>query len=158
MRGASLRLSPIGEIVTHEWTRTPTVRRHVDLDAFVVMPNHVHAILVLAEGVGATRRVAPTSWPRGAVTGSLGAIIGQFKSDASRRINATRDTPGRPVWQRGYDEHVIRDEAELHRIRAHIANNPLRWALDRENPAVARPSRSGRRTDAVQTMFETGTA
>ena len=137
MRGESVRLSPIGEIVTHEWTRTPKVRRNVDLDAFVVMPNHVHAILVLADGIGATRRVAPTSRPRGAVTGSLGAIIGQYKSVASRRINAMRGTPGRPVWQRGYYEHVIRDAAEVYRIRAYIVNNPLRWAFDRENPAAA---------------------
>ena len=69
-----------------------------------------------------------------------------------------RGTPGAPVWQRGYYEHVARDEAELHQIRAYIVKNPLRWALDSENPAVARPSRTGRRTDAIQTMFETGAA
>jgi putative transposase len=45
-----------------------------------------------------------------------------------------RETPGVPVWQRNYYEHVVRDENELHRIREYIANNPLQWEVDRENP------------------------
>jgi putative transposase len=65
----------------------------------------------------------------------LGAIIRSFKSATTNRIYDLRATPGVPPWQRGYYEHVIRDEDELHRIREYILTNPLRWELDRENPA-----------------------
>jgi hypothetical protein len=58
----------------------------------------------------------------------------QFQIRAARRINRVRQTPGVPVWQRNYYELVIRNETELERIRAYIAANPTRWALDRENP------------------------
>jgi REP element-mobilizing transposase RayT len=79
--------------------------------------------------VGATRRVAPTTLP----AGSIGAIIGQYKSITSKRINRTRRTPGAPIWQRNYHDHIIRDERELARIRKYIRNNPLRWDMDPEN-------------------------
>jgi REP element-mobilizing transposase RayT len=74
----------------------------------------------------------------------LAAIVGSFKSAASRQINQLRDTPGAPVWQRGYYEHIIRNERSLDRIRGYILDNPARWAWDRENPArgVRRPSSS----------------
>jgi len=57
-----------------------------------------------------------------------------FKTFSARRINESRATPGTPVWQRNYYEHVISGENELHYIREYIANNPLQWELDRENP------------------------
>jgi hypothetical protein len=60
-------------------------------------------------------------------------IVG-FKSAATERINALRGTPSAPVWQRNYYEHIIRDEKSLNRIRQYIAENPLRWHLDAENP------------------------
>ena len=89
--------------------------------------------------VGARRRLAPTEGargrPYGPVPGSVGAILGQIKSLTKKAINKTRGTPGRPVWQPNYHEHVIRSEKELQRIREYICNNPLRWRFDRENPA-----------------------
>ena len=69
------------------------------------------------------------------VPGSLGAIIGDFKSVSARRINRIRKTPGEPVWQRNYYEHVIRNEDELNLIRRYIRINPLKWQYDRENPS-----------------------
>lgn len=148
----AMRLNAWGEIVRAEWLRTAVVRPYVvvDADEFVVMPNHVHGIIwivgddggvgatrVGATRVGATQRVAPTS-PRGPASGSIGAIIGQFKSITAKRINALRNTPGAPVWQRNYYEHIIRNEAEWQRIRQYIQDNPARWEADRENPAVLR--------------------
>jgi len=65
----------------------------------------------------------------------LASFVAGFKSAATKRINERRGTPGAPVWQRNYYEHIIRSEATLHAIREYIANNPLQWALDRENPA-----------------------
>ncbi|RKY87205.1 hypothetical protein DRQ11_06870, partial [candidate division KSB1 bacterium] len=68
------------------------------------------------------------------MSGSLGAIVGNFKSVTARRINRIRKTPGTPVWQRNYYEHIGRNETELARIREYIRLNPLKWELDRENP------------------------
>ncbi|MCK4547497.1 MAG: transposase [Candidatus Eisenbacteria sp.] len=151
-------LSKCGAIVQEQWIRTGAVRDNVELDAFVVMPNHLHGIVVLNDPrvpVGATRwvarnaigppvqswathRVAPTGPDRiraaGPEHGSLGAIIGQFKPAATRAINRLRHTPGGLVWQRNYYEHVIRDEEEFNRIRQYIFDNPLEWDLDPENP------------------------
>ena len=131
-----MALNAYGEIVREEWFRTAQVRPYVELfpDEFVVMPNHIHGIVWI---VGATRRVAPTNGhPHGPVPGSLGAIIGQFKSIVTKRINALRGTPGAPVWQRNYYEYIIRTERALDAIRRYIAANPLRWDLDRYNPAA----------------------
>jgi len=147
----------LGDIVHAEWYATERVRPEVRLDAFVVMPNHLHGILEIID-VGAkrglahraharadnaemraTHRVAPTagarSRPHGPAPGSIGAILGQIKSLTKKAINKTRGTPGRPVWQPNYHEHVIRNEKELQRVREYICNNPLRWPSDRENPA-----------------------
>jgi REP element-mobilizing transposase RayT len=121
-----------GQIVTQEWEQTAAVRSNVELDAFVVMPNHVHGILVITndvgDTVGATRRVAPTSTTL--QSGSLGAIIGQFKSAVTRAINRLPDAPDHPIWQRNYYEHIIRSEDTLNTIRAYVANNPAKWAED----------------------------
>jgi REP element-mobilizing transposase RayT len=65
----------------------------------------------------------------------LGAIIQTFKSITTRKINALQKTPGQPVWQRNYYEHIIRNEVEWERIRKYIQVNPLRWIEDEENPA-----------------------
>jgi len=73
--------------------------------------------------------------PRRPQAGSIGAIIGQFKSITAKRINARPDTPGAPLWQRNDYEHLIRDAASLQRIREYIAANPQPWALDGESPA-----------------------
>jgi REP element-mobilizing transposase RayT len=68
----------------------------------------------------------------------LAAIIQSFKSAATRAVNLARETPGSRLWQRGFYDHVIRDDEELNRLRGYIEQNSLRWALDRENPS--RPS------------------
>jgi putative transposase len=82
--------------------------------------------------------VAPTGKGNraGPSSGSVGALMAGFKSAATKRINILRGTPGVPVWQRNYHEHIIRDEYSLARIRRYIMHNPRQWALDRENPAM----------------------
>ncbi len=144
-----MHLHPFGQVVREVWFETARVRPYVVLheEEFVVMPNHVHGIIWIVEVdgqpavVGATRRVAPTEdgRARGPKPGSLGAIIGQFKSLVTKRINALRGTPGAPVWQRNYYEHIIRTEQALDAIRRYIAVNPQRWHLDRYNPRAAAP-------------------
>ncbi|OHB96567.1 MAG: hypothetical protein A3G17_03300 [Planctomycetes bacterium RIFCSPLOWO2_12_FULL_50_35] len=61
-------------------------------------------------------------------------IVGFYKMNTAKRINQFRNTPGMPVWQRNYYEHIIRNEEDLNEIRGYIINNPLKWELDEENP------------------------
>ena len=106
-----------------------TVRdSHVCLDEYVVMPNHVHAILFLRE-TDETSAVAAMKKP-------VGRIVGVLKTRSAHLINERRNTPGQRVWQRNYYEHVIRDESSLNRIRGYIAGNPARWTEDAEHPAL----------------------
>ena len=128
--------SEAGHMVEEEWLKTPAVRPQVQLDEFVVMPNHFHGIIMIGNEsgtVGATRRVAPTIGPpAGPMVGSIGAMMAQFKSIATKRMRALGHSSF--AWQRNYYEHIVRDEDSLNRIREYILTNPLRWDLDRENP------------------------
>jgi len=142
-----MRLNTYGRIVHDEWFKTAQLRPYVVLyeDEFVVMPNHIHGIIWIVDNVGATRRVAPTdNLPNGPVPGSIGAIVGQFKSAVTRRINQRRGAPGARVWQRNYYEHIIRTERALNAIRRYIIENPLRWHLDRYNLHATGPDPQAR--------------
>jgi REP element-mobilizing transposase RayT len=110
------------------WTRLPLHFPHLTIDEWVLMPNHLHAILVLMGG----KPDGPIP-ADGVASGSLGAIIGNYKSISTRRINAIRKLEGRQVWQRNYYEHIIRSECELEGIRTYIRDNPANWLLDREH-------------------------
>jgi len=66
---------------------------------------------------------------------SLASFVAGFKAAAARRINLLRRSPGRPLWQRNYYEHVIRNREDLDEIRRYITDNPAQWAFDHENPA-----------------------
>jgi REP element-mobilizing transposase RayT len=139
-------LSTYGKIVEDEWYRTKQLRQGVDLDAFIVMPNHFHAIITLtgsplfANRRGTMHR-APTpkleqfSRP---TSNSIPTIIRGIKSSVTQRINALRGDPGQPVWQRNYYEHVIRNEIDLEETREYIQNNPLKWLEDENHPANVR--------------------
>ena len=139
-------LNVMGKIVQWTWHDLSNHVRNVQLDAFVVMPNHIHGIIVIVAGtvvgVGSVRAgsVRAGSEPAPTTAGTrrqgLPEIVRQFKTFSSRRINEHRNTPSVPVWQRNYYEHVIRNGDELNRVREYIVNNPLKWELDRENPAA----------------------
>ncbi len=133
-------------------------------DEFVVMPNHIHGIVWIVDDggmtdvmttdtvgatgstvgatgstvgatgstVGATGR---SPLPSGPAKRSLASFVAGFKSATTKRINQHRGTPGAPVWQRNYFEHIIRNDESLDRIRRYIAENPLHWYFDRENPS-----------------------
>ncbi|MBX3064640.1 MAG: transposase [Anaerolineae bacterium] len=144
----TVQLTEIGQLVFDCWLTLPD-HHPVELDEFIVMPNHFHAILVITNHVGAGRaslsssyipfpRAQPdTTILRNAPSGTLGSIIGSFKSVATKQINRLRNTPGFPVWQRSFYEHIIRDEIALNRIRQYIIDNPTNWDTDSENPAQA---------------------
>jgi putative transposase len=112
-------LSAAGLIVERQIDQLPERLTSVALDSFVVMPNHVHVLIELHERA---RQASP-----------LRVVVGSFKSGSSREINALRGTPGTQIWQRGYYDHVVRDEDDLMRAREYIEMNPIRWALDPEN-------------------------
>jgi len=130
----TMRLNGTGRMVEREWERTATVRPDIEIDTFVVMPNHFHGIIVIRPGRGTLQR-APTTERFGKPTSNtIPTIIRLFKSTTTKQINEARRAPGVPVWQRNYYEHVIRNEQSLSRVRQYIADNPGQWETDRENP------------------------
>jgi len=133
-------LSEFGKIADECWRAIPDHFAFVELGAHVVMPNHVHGIIVIRvhdfpSNVGATQWVAPTSpgtRPKGPKPKSLGAIIGSFKSAVSYRINKEHNATG--IWQRNYYEHIIRDDKDLQNKTDYIEANPSLWDEDDNNP------------------------
>ena len=127
-------LNEAGWIARRGWQDIPVHFPHVELDEWVIMPNHLHGIVTIR--VDPVRRGtacrAPTAERFGkAVTGSIPTIIRSFKSAITKRMNELWNTPGAKVWQRNYWEHVVRNERELHRIREYIIDNPTKWESDR---------------------------
>lgn len=144
-----MQLSPCGEIAWETWRGLPQRFERIELDHFVIMPNHVHGIIAItppdvgamhagAVHVGATHVGAIQELPLQGRTQRrrmlLPRVVGYFKMNASKAINVLRGTPGSRVWQRNYYEHIVRNEGELRAIQQYILDNPLNWQLDRENP------------------------
>ena len=144
-----MRLNEAGRVVADEWINTAEIRDEIELDEWVVMPNHFHGILVITVGRG-DRRVAPTGpQPR-----SIGAVMAGFKSAATKRINELRQTPGMKLWQRNYWEHIVRNEPELNRIREYIHNNPAQWVLDKLHPSSLYGRPAGRPNEIRESIAE----
>jgi putative transposase len=142
-----MRLDELGQVVRSHWLKLPQYHAHLQLDAFVVMPNHIHGILVLVDRVvgagladNSARPVelitkpAPTEASAPKNHHGIPEIIRGFKTFSARRINQKRNIQGSPVWQRNYYEHIIRNEESLHRIRQYIHHNPLSWQQDQLHP------------------------
>ena len=123
----SMELSAPGKIAKNNWLKIPYLRPNIGLDEFIIMPNHFHGIVIINGNlnVRATDSVAPTLRAN-----SLGSILGQFKSASTKEIQKSHIS--RFKWQRNYWERVIRDEAELNRIRKYIIENPINWNKDKE--------------------------
>lgn len=83
------------------------------------MPDHLHGIVVLTDHRGSrTPEPAVARKP-------LGQLIGAFKTVSTKEVNIVRNTPGHALWQGGFWDHIVRDEADMIRIRAYIRRNPL---------------------------------
>ena len=129
---------PLREIAASVWYGMPERYRAglLALDEWVVMPDHFHGIIVLDGAWPQIRSVEPLNPDKSATSlqnaaaGSLGAIIGSYKSLVSRRVNQHRRTISAPVWQRGFYERVLRTPEELDRTRIYVRDNPVRWAVD----------------------------
>jgi len=139
----TVMLSNIGRIVAQSWVWLGDHHPYVDLDAWVIMPNHVHGIILILDDdiVPCDRRGGSRTALTAAVTTApttkrkpLGRLIGAFKTVSTKRINEIRHTPGDRFWQRNYWEHIIRDESSLAQIRQYVINDPARWVDDRLHP------------------------
>jgi putative transposase len=138
------------EIVRQQWEELPQRFSDLTLDEFIIMPNHIHGILIvgaglalaltgrLAKNVGATLAVAQNDGAGARPAPTVGEIVGTFKSlcinDWLTYIKEKKIDAVGKFWQRNYYEHIIRSEDELNKIREYIQNNPLKWDLDKENP------------------------
>jgi putative transposase len=131
------RLNLWGKIAQDEWQKSAQIRKEIELDTFIVMPNYIHGIIVITDAPGRATGRSPLQ--SGPANRSLGAFVGGFKSAVTKRIKALRDSLDTPIWQRNYFEHIIRNEESLNRIRQYIFDNPVRWEFDRENPFAATP-------------------
>ena len=153
-----MRLNRAGEIVQWEWLELSKRFQFIELGAFVVMPNHFHAILIFRENVGATRQGLTNAssgkvslphvtsegsdgspLPRGPKPASLGAIMAQFKSRVTKRLWKIPTLNRTPIRQRNYYEHVIRNEKDLQNKTDYIEANPMLWDEDDENPLNLQP-------------------
>jgi REP element-mobilizing transposase RayT len=160
IRDGEMQMNQSGLIVAAEWIRLGELRKEIELSESVVMPNHFHGVLIFNEYVGAIHELplhelplhelplhelplhelslrhheTPPSTREQRRKMALPTIIGRFKMITAKRINIDRDTPGAPVWQRNYHEHIIRNEADYNRISEYISTNPQRWVEDKLHP------------------------
>ena len=149
--GGEIRVNALGMIAQECWDEIPVHFPNMDVDAFVVMPNHLHGIIFIHENnwvatnslppVGA-RHVCPVGYvsplqepsypPRGFKPGSVGAVVASFKSAVTRRAGRELDLGN--IWKRNYYEHILRSQADYERIAGYILDNPVNWDQDEENP------------------------
>jgi len=128
-----MKLNNRGWKVVNHWEWLAKRYDYVSLDEFIVMPNHLHGIVVLtkvddASKVSGQEQSQPTHKRK-----PLGRLIGAFKTASTNQINRSSTIIGSKLWQRGFWEHIIRNEQELNLIRAYIRNNPAQWGLDNLN-------------------------
>ena len=144
-------MNDMGKIAEKCWKELPEHFHNIELDEFVVMPNHIHGIVNILENDCSEHESTPVGARKksilvGAIYESplpnnilnrrrmlLPKIIGRFKQNSAKQINILCNTPGIPVWQRGYYEHIIRNDKSLERIRDYIVANPQQWWVDKEN-------------------------
>jgi REP element-mobilizing transposase RayT len=143
----TMRHNDSGTIALNEWTRTPEMRPNISLDAFVIMPNHLHGIIIINGVIGDDSRNGDSFLRTGTMhrapmenpvyeqfgkptSNTIPTIIRGFKAAVTKQVNIIRKTPGVPVWQRNYYEHIIKDEKSYYAITEYIKKNPFRWEED----------------------------
>jgi REP element-mobilizing transposase RayT len=167
VKGDRMIPNTLGNFVSDCWMEIPDHFRHVELAAHVVMPNHVHGIIILRANPGSkvkSNNRTPSSIDsenivkverraQDAVSlrpetvrsqkhgrnflamhaGSIAAIVRSFKSASTKRIRQALRNPRFNIWQRGYYEHVIRDEDDFRNSCDYVRTNPARWSFDEED-------------------------
>ena len=140
-------LSEYGRVAEESWLWLEEQYRFVTLDAYVIMPNHMHGIVVYGDldgadgGGGADDGDYASNWggSRAAATEgnrrkTLGRLVGAYKTVTTKQINVFREAQGAPFWQRNFWEHIVRNERALLAIRDYIRTNPARWEADQLHP------------------------
>ena len=112
-------LNELGNIAQLHWQKLERYHANLILDRSVIMPNHLHGIIILDSSIEDSK--------------SISEIVGSFKTFLAREINKIRKLKGVPVWQRNYYERIIRTEIELDYVRQYIVNNPINWQIDINN-------------------------
>ena len=137
---AEMLINAWGNIIQECWYDLPNHYPGLKLDIFVVMPNHMHGIIIIND----TNRVdniesdtehrVPTYEQFGkSIPNSISTIIRSYKSAVTKKINELRKTYNKKIWQPRFYDRIIRNEKELNKIRKYIINNPLKWQYDKEN-------------------------
>ena len=135
----------LGEIAYREWMKTAELRPQIELDAFMVMPNHIHGILKINEmdmdtlhspnntgdntGDNMGDNMGECNSPLRSPSNTIGAIIRGYKSSVTKQFGLMGFDE--KLWQRNYYEHIIRDEQSYQIISEYIINNPKKWADDK---------------------------
>ena len=139
IRNGKVHLNEIGKIVKNEWLMTKELRENIDLDEFIIMPNHFHGILFILEHDEIRRDVARNVSTNNSYfsqispkSNSLSSIIRAFKSAVTRRVH--KNCYDYFKWQDRFYDWIIRNENELYNIRKYIVQNPMKWELDNEIP------------------------
>ena len=133
-----MRLSALGELAHHRWTDQPNHFPDLELDVFVVMPNHIHGLMVLHNppSVETKRTRQALSLPEKRVeSGSLSAIVGSYKSSVTRIANQTMGIAVPRIWQGRFHDHMVRSEQTFNTLREYILYNPERWEADTFYPS-----------------------
>lgn len=127
-----MQLNDMGTIVRQCWNDIPRHFSHAIIDEFIVMPNHIHGIVIFNVGAKNSDRAKNILPLQHGTSMTIGSVIRGFKIGVTKwsRANDACHAP----WQRNYYEHIIRNERELNSIRQYILDNPLKWSLDEENP------------------------
>ena len=136
IRNNKVYLSNIGNIVKKIWEKMPGHFIDVRLDRFVIMPNHLHGIIVIQRKPSKDTKFISSkadSHPKRRAL-DLGQIVAYFKYQSAKIINEINKTPGSPFWQRNYFEHIIHNKEEMGKYRKYINENPVNWDKDKENP------------------------
>jgi putative transposase len=143
IHNGEMNLYSLGRVVAAQWQRLPDRFPNLELGEWVIMPNHIHGILVITgrgEASQEKRSTLPDTLkkdasplrPTGTTPGSVSAIIQNFKSITSCKVSTQINKLQGSVWQRNYYEHVIRNEREFQAISDYILTNPQNWEKDTE--------------------------
>jgi REP element-mobilizing transposase RayT len=125
LQNGLIKLSPLGKVISKRWSTIPEHFPGVSLDTWIIMPDHIHGILLFELSDTGEACLAPTTQPTSDKLPTLGAVIGSFKATVTRDVRK-RGISNETIWQRGYYEHVLRNQVDLESAREYITQNPHR--------------------------------
>lgn len=119
---AAVALTPMGKIIEEQLLYLPNRYPFVEIDKYVIMPNHIHAIIIFGDEANQTAGASPRP--------TLMNVVGAFKSLSTRLCNQSDNMQGRKIWQASFYEQVIRDKEGYQSARQYIDENPAKWVED----------------------------